>query len=201
MSIFSRRKKIDFVAFIKANYFQLMIIILLSLGISVYAWGEYNRSNEVKNQARIEGRKIDNANPVSAQKNNDPVTPIVSTSIDSSAQPPAVTASDNSNKASVAKKETKPTVSSSPVSVTSKPTPTTPVVSVDPVIKIEKCKAQAKFSADKQAKSEYLAAMVRAQDSGDSKTAQFYLDASIKPEHPADYDANYQSEYLSCLDN
>ena len=75
---------------------------------------------------------------------------------------------------------------------------TTPI---DPVIKIEKSKAQAKFYADQKAKSAYLSAMIKAQENGDTETAMFYFEASIKPEHPHDYDLNYQVEYISCLDN
>ena len=73
--------------------------------------------------------------------------------------------------------------------------------STDPIIKIEKCKAQAKYYADQKAKSDYLSAMIRAQEEGDSETAMFYFEASIKPEHPHDYDFNYQIEYISCLDS
>jgi len=72
---------------------------------------------------------------------------------------------------------------------------------IDPLIKIELCKSKAKFYADQKAKSGYLSAMIKAQESGDSETAMFLFNASIKPEHPYDYDYNYQLEYLSCLDS
>lgn len=71
----------------------------------------------------------------------------------------------------------------------------------DPIIKIEKCKTQAKDYADKIATRDYLLAFEKAQAAGDAQTAQIYMEASFKPEHPANYDSNYNSEYIKCLDN
>ena len=70
---------------------------------------------------------------------------------------------------------------------------------VDPTIKLETCKTQAKNYADKIAKRVYLLAVEKAIAEGDTKTAQIYLEASYKPEHPADYDSNYSAEYINCL--
>lgn len=71
----------------------------------------------------------------------------------------------------------------------------------DPQIKIEKCKAQAKDYADKIAVRLYLQAFEKAQAQGDTASAQMYLQFSEVPEHPADYDSNYQGEYIKCLSN
>ena len=72
---------------------------------------------------------------------------------------------------------------------------------IDSTIKIEKCKTQAKDYADKIATRDYLLAFEKASDEGDMESAMFYFDLSRKPEHPADYDSNYNSEYIKCLDN
>ncbi len=72
---------------------------------------------------------------------------------------------------------------------------------IDPAIKIEKCKTQAKNYADGVARRDYLLAFEKAQEAGDTQTAQFYYELSRKPEHPANYDSNYNSEYIKCLDN
>lgn len=203
MSILGGQKETNLRTFVKANYFQLTIIILLSLGLGVYAWSEYNRSSEAKIQAQIQKDKTDNAISSSISQDNKPTDPAVSTS-DVSQQASASVSPDDSNGVSVVKEETKPKTTKPTASSTPVPTPTpapATVPPIDPAIKIEKCKAQAKYSADQKAKSDYLAAMIKAQEAGDSETAQFYFNASIKPEHPADYDRNYQSEYISCLDS
>lgn len=82
-----------------------------------------------------------------------------------------------------------------------KPQPKAQVVQQDSTIKIEVCKTQAKDYADKRAKREYLLAMEKAAAAGDSKTALFYLNLSDGPAHPADYDSNYNGEYIKCLNN
>lgn len=71
----------------------------------------------------------------------------------------------------------------------------------DSAVKIEKCKTQAKNYADKIAKRDYLLAFEKAQAEGDTETAQFYLQLSFKPEHPANYDSNYNGEYIKCLNS
>ena len=76
-----------------------------------------------------------------------------------------------------------------------------PVSVEEPTLKIEKCKTQAKIYADGIAKKDYLEAFQKAMDAGDTETAQVYLEFSYGPEHPADYDNNYSSEYIRCLDN
>ena len=75
---------------------------------------------------------------------------------------------------------------------------TAPAV-VDSVVKLEICRTQAKDYADKIAKRDYLLAFEKASNAGDEKTAQAYLEMSFKPEHPANYDSNYNSEYIKCL--
>lgn len=72
---------------------------------------------------------------------------------------------------------------------------------VDPAIKIEKCRTQAKDYADNLAKQAYLSAYQTAMDNGNTETAIYLLNLSAKPEHPADYDGNYDFAYLKCLDN
>jgi|GEM_PF-6654290 len=72
---------------------------------------------------------------------------------------------------------------------------------VDPAIKIEKCRTQAKDYADNLAKQAYLSAYQTAMDNGNAETAIYLLNLSAKPEHPADYEGNYDSAYLKCLDN
>lgn len=84
--------------------------------------------------------------------------------------------------------------------VAPKPEPTMKPV-VDPQIKIEKCRAEAKDYADGLAKKAYLSAYQTAMDNGNTETALYLLNLSAKPEHPADYDGNYDSAYLRCLDN
>ncbi len=79
--------------------------------------------------------------------------------------------------------------------------PQVQITQQDPIIKIEKCKTQAKDYADKIATRDYLLAFEKAQAAGDTQTAQFYMEASFKPEHPGNYDSNYNSEYIKCLDN
>lgn len=81
------------------------------------------------------------------------------------------------------------------------PQPQVQATQQDPTIKIEKCKTQAKNYADSVAKRGYLQAFEKAQAAGDTQTAQMYLEFSFKPEHPADYNNNYNSEYIKCLDN
>ena len=71
----------------------------------------------------------------------------------------------------------------------------------DPTIKIERCKTQAKDYADKIAKRGYLLAAERASEAGDWETWKIYMNFSYGPSHPADYDSNYNSEYIKCLDN
>ena len=82
-------------------------------------------------------------------------------------------------------------------------TPVAPIQAVekiDPSVKIEKCKATAKYAADRKAKNDYLQAFEDAQKRGDTETAQVYLEDSFEPKHPADYDSNYQAAYINCLD-
>ncbi len=89
---------------------------------------------------------------------------------------------------------------------TNSPMPSTPDVPrkafttpIDPTIQIEICRTQAKDYADKVAKRVYLLAFEEAQAAGDTKSARAYLEMSFKPEHPADYDSNYNLEYIKCL--
>lgn len=72
---------------------------------------------------------------------------------------------------------------------------------IDPAIKIEICNAQAKNYADNIAKRDYLLAFEKAQAAGQTEAAKIYFQFSLKPGHPADYDNNYQSEYMKCLGN
>ena len=69
------------------------------------------------------------------------------------------------------------------------------------IVKIEKCKTNAKNYADDIARKSYLQAFEKELAAGNTKAAQMYLEFSYKPEHPADYDGNYNFEYIKCLDN
>lgn len=71
----------------------------------------------------------------------------------------------------------------------------------DPQIKIERCKAQAKMYADNSSKNEYLYASQEYAKKGYTEEAALMLEASLKPEHPANYDNNYGSAYVKCLNN
>ncbi len=66
---------------------------------------------------------------------------------------------------------------------------------------IEVCKTQAKDYADKIARAGYLTAAQKALDEGSTESYQMYFNFSLKPEHPADYDSNYNSVYIKCLNN
>jgi uncharacterized protein YxeA len=72
---------------------------------------------------------------------------------------------------------------------------------VDPQVKIESCKAQAKLSADSIARSEYLRASEAYAKEGMTEEAAFMLEASFGPKHPASYDGNYQKAYIKCLNS
>lgn len=71
--------------------------------------------------------------------------------------------------------------------------------SVNTGLKIEVCKTEAKSYADGLAKAGYLKAFEEANARGDYETAKYYLQFSYGPDHPADYDSNYNSKYISCL--
>lgn len=73
---------------------------------------------------------------------------------------------------------------------------TTPV---NTTLKIELCKTKAKSYADGLAERSYLEAYEEALNKGDNETAQVYLNLSFGSEHPANYDSNYNSEYIKCL--
>jgi len=70
---------------------------------------------------------------------------------------------------------------------------------IDPSIKIEKCKTEATFLADQEAKGEYLQASQDATTRGDSESAYMFLQAIANSTHPADWDSNYQLNYIECL--
>ena len=74
-------------------------------------------------------------------------------------------------------------------------------IPVNSAIKIELCKTEAKDYADKIAKRAYLLASEKAQKAGDTATSIAYLEMSYEPKHPADYDSNYNSKYITCLKN
>ena len=71
----------------------------------------------------------------------------------------------------------------------------------DPSIKIELCKTQARAFADNEARQVYLKASDDATARGDSTLAAQYLVWASEPSHPANYDINYQSKYIDCLNN
>lgn len=80
-------------------------------------------------------------------------------------------------------------------------TETGQVKPISATLQIELCKTEAKDYADKIAKADYLKAFEDAMRRGDTESAKVYLNASFKPEHPADYDSNYNSVYIKCLKN
>lgn len=65
-------------------------------------------------------------------------------------------------------------------------------VQVSDTLKIEICKTEAKDYADKVAKASYLEAYQIASKYGGTYT---------EPEHPVNYNSNYNSEYIKCLKN